>query len=233
MAASAVTQNTQNCWLLNGWLWLLNLSSPRLTLQITSALCFFHSYIIYKSSVSIHTPRPYLKIFPNSQVNIVLLLLSTIPFIFPVTAEKERASGSGLSIHHWGSGGTWSQWGWGGGRGHVCVFVIGAQPSSEPRGCRWEVSTEPTQPEDHGAELQEVSEEDPGNYSHHFRPLQPQPQVSLITIDLSVCLSRPASLWLCVLCLLLSFFSAVHVVRTRAELKVRNNICMTFHCLLY
>lgn len=79
-------------------------------------------------------------------------------------------------------------------RGHVCISVVGAEPSHEPQGRWWEVSTVPTQREDHGTELQQVSEEDPGNYSHHFRPFQPQPQVNLAAIDLSMCLSRPVSL---------------------------------------
>lgn len=194
-----------------------------------SVLCIFHGYAVCKSSQNIHTP--YLKVSSNQRG---MIFAATVPFIFPVRGEKERASGSGPSAHHRGSGGTRRQpWRRGGGGrwGHVCVSVIGAEPSCEPQGLRWEVSTGPTQPEDHRTELQEVSEEDPGNYSHHFRSFQPQPQVSLIAIDLSVCLCGPVSLGLCVLCLFLSFFSTVDVVQTRAKSKVRNNICVTFHCL--
>lgn len=118
-----------------------------------------------------------------------ILFLFLFFFSFPVWGGKERTSGPGLPAHHRGTGGTWGRRGGGGGgrRGHVCICVSRAETGGGPQGHRWEISTEPPQPEDHGTELQEVSEEDPGNYSHHFRPVQPQPQVNLIAIDSSAC----------------------------------------------
>ncbi len=177
------------------------LKSTWIDFNFKSSLCFFCSYIISKSSHTIHTQRLYFKMSSNHRRLIFVATQRFFVILFPVWGGKERTSCSGLSAHHRGTGGTWGKWGGGGGGrgrggggrwGHVCISVIGAEPGGEPQRRGWEVSVEPTQPEDHGTELQEVSEEDPGNYSHHFRPFQPQPQVILNAIDL--CLP----VWACV-----------------------------------
>lgn len=171
-----------------------------------SALCFFRSYVISKSSPSIHAQRSHFKMNSNHR-RLIFGSLHVLYFVMllPVRGGKERTSGSGISAHRRGTGATWGRGRGGGRRGHVCTSVLRAEPAGGPQGHGWEVSTEP---EDHGTELREVSEEDPGNYSHHVRPLQPQPQVNVTAADLPACVG----LRFCdsVLYLFLSPFSTSH-----------------------